>query len=276
MCDSIGCARQLLVVQQKVAQQNMRKSLYHLVMCHVSSALQPQLLAQNTHLCALSTASPVALHLPLLLLLFCLRRLQIVNERFWLPGWQILELLNGTGATLRRNVATIKAFALDIVERRRKQLAAAAAAGVAGSNRRDQGPAAVHSSITGSPEDANDVAADNSTPAAVTAVGAGAVGGAVSGVGAGGVTEKGVDDGEAAKDLLSLFMEVPGPDGKPLNTQQLIDTVINFIIAGRDTTAQVGGAWCMHSAAESPRRAVCWPGGTSESISSMRSLSSVS
>jgi cytochrome P450 len=173
-------------------------------------------------------------HLPLLLPLPVLS-LQIVNERFWLPGWQILELLNGTGSTLRSNVATIKAFALDIVQQRRKQLAAAAGA-VAGSKCRDQGLPAQPIRSAGSPEDTSDVAADNSTPAAAAAAAAAAAGG-----GGGGVTELGVD-AEGAKDLLSLFMEVPGPDGKPLNTQQLIDTVINFIIAGRDTTAQVGAA----------------------------------
>lgn len=48
-------------------------------------------------------------------------------------------------------------------------------------------------------------------------------------------------DGDVApgRDLLSLFMADKGPDGKSLTDQQLVDTVLNFIIAGRDTTAQV-------------------------------------
>jgi fatty acid omega-hydroxylase len=50
-------------------------------------------------------------------------------------------------------------------------------------------------------------------------------------------------DDSSAQDLLSLFMETKGADGKPLNDKQLVDTVINFIIAGRDTVAQVGGSW---------------------------------
>ena len=41
-------------------------------------------------------------------------------------------------------------------------------------------------------------------------------------------------------DLLSLFMAATTPDGCPMSEDQLVDTVFNFIIAGRDTTAQVG------------------------------------
>jgi len=138
---------------------------------------------------------------------------QIVNERFWIPAWPLLELIQGTGRVLRRDVAIIKAFALDIIQRRRKQLAAeeaaAAAAGGGGGGVRDQGPVVSSSSSSSSA----DVVSGGSDVAA---------------------------GGEVARDLLSLFMTVRGPDGKPLSTQQLIDTVINFIIAGRDTTAQVG------------------------------------
>jgi hypothetical protein len=149
---------------------------------------------------------------------------QIVNERFWLPGWQLLQLLNGDLLRLRRDVRTIKSFALDIITKRRQQLAADAAAAAA----------------AGQDSSSSD------------------------------------EEGTSPRDLLSLFMESTGPDGKPLSTQQLIDTgiegrsmrhelqprslytpdslspthtcppscphthtVINFIIAGRDTTAQV-------------------------------------
>ncbi|KAI8358585.1 cytochrome P450 [Mortierella sp. GBAus27b] len=40
------------------------------------------------------------------------------------------------------------------------------------------------------------------------------------------------------KDLLQLFMEVRDDDGKPLSDELLIDIILNFTIAGRDTTAQ--------------------------------------
>ncbi|KAF9092869.1 Protein kinase alk2 [Mortierella sp. AD031] len=40
------------------------------------------------------------------------------------------------------------------------------------------------------------------------------------------------------KDLLQLCMDVDGDDGKPLSDEMLKDLVLNFIIAGRDTTAQ--------------------------------------
>jgi cytochrome P450 len=138
-----------------------------------------------------------------------------VNERFWLPGWQVMELLNGTGRTLANNVATIKAFALQIVEKRRKQLAADAAS-------KDQGP------VQAAADTGSDVAGSGMP----------------------------TDEDEGPSDLLSLFMAAKGPDGRPLSTQQLIDTVINFIIAGRDTTAQVGpdcstrllDLECMHKA----------------------------
>ncbi|KAG0006211.1 hypothetical protein BGZ80_002534 [Entomortierella chlamydospora] len=40
------------------------------------------------------------------------------------------------------------------------------------------------------------------------------------------------------KDLLQLFMDLTDDDGQPLSDDMLIDSVLNFIIAGRDTTAQ--------------------------------------
>jgi fatty acid omega-hydroxylase len=39
-------------------------------------------------------------------------------------------------------------------------------------------------------------------------------------------------------DLLSRFMNTTNDKGEPLNDVELRDTVLNFIIAGRDTTAQ--------------------------------------
>ncbi|KAF9132537.1 Protein kinase alk2 [Mortierella sp. 14UC] len=40
------------------------------------------------------------------------------------------------------------------------------------------------------------------------------------------------------KDLLQLCMDMDGEDGQPLSDEMLKDLVLNFIIAGRDTTAQ--------------------------------------
>ncbi|KAF9167127.1 hypothetical protein DFQ26_005739 [Actinomortierella ambigua] len=40
------------------------------------------------------------------------------------------------------------------------------------------------------------------------------------------------------KDLLQLFMEATDEDGQPLTDEMLMDSMLNFIIAGRDTTAQ--------------------------------------
>lgn len=40
------------------------------------------------------------------------------------------------------------------------------------------------------------------------------------------------------KDLLSRFMNTKNEHGQPLDDHELRDTVLNFIIAGRDTTAQ--------------------------------------
>jgi cytochrome P450 len=63
---------------------------------------------------------------------------------------------------------------------------------------------------------------------------------AAEGAAAGSCEKEQDEDDSSAQDLLSLFMEAKGADGKPLSDKQLVDTVINFIIAGRDTTAQVG------------------------------------
>ncbi|KAF9180890.1 hypothetical protein BGZ51_009641 [Haplosporangium sp. Z 767] len=40
------------------------------------------------------------------------------------------------------------------------------------------------------------------------------------------------------KDLLQLFMDLKGEDGEALSDDMLKDSILNFIIAGRDTTAQ--------------------------------------
>jgi cytochrome P450 len=46
-------------------------------------------------------------------------------------------------------------------------------------------------------------------------------------------------------------MRAKDADGKPLSDKQLEDTVIQFITAGRDTTAQVGGLWLADSVLQS-------------------------
>src|SRR5690606_15703828 len=40
------------------------------------------------------------------------------------------------------------------------------------------------------------------------------------------------------KDLLELFMNAKDEEGKPLTDEMLKDSLLNFVIAGRDTTAQ--------------------------------------
>lgn len=55
------------------------------------------------------------------------------------------------------------------------------------------------------------------------------------------VTEKRrkeIANGEEHRDLLSRFMNARNAKGEPLNNDELRDIVLNFVIAGRDTTAQ--------------------------------------
>lgn len=113
---------------------------------------------------------------------------QVTNQRFWMPAWPILELLDGRAFQLAADVRVIKDFAMHIINTRRQQLKKTAVA------------AEVHADTD---------------------------------------TTRDQDSAGSARDLLSLFMEAKGPDGKLLTDKQLVDTVLNFIIAGRDTTAQV-------------------------------------
>ncbi|KAJ2999079.1 Protein kinase alk2 [Globomyces sp. JEL0801] len=53
-------------------------------------------------------------------------------------------------------------------------------------------------------------------------------------------------------DLLALFMNYRTEDGVELNDNQLVDQVINFIIAGRDTTAQAL-SWTVYHLQKTPR-----------------------
>ncbi|TPX32165.1 hypothetical protein SmJEL517_g04672 [Synchytrium microbalum] len=53
------------------------------------------------------------------------------------------------------------------------------------------------------------------------------------------------------KDLLDLFMQNGNEDGSELSTSQLRDIVMNFIIAGRDTTSQTL-SWCLWNVSTRP------------------------
>ncbi|KAI8889502.1 cytochrome P450 [Backusella circina FSU 941] len=58
--------------------------------------------------------------------------------------------------------------------------------------------------------------------------------------------------GEVHSDLLSRFMEATNENGERLDDTELRDTVLNFIIAGRDTTAQAL-SWLFYNLALQPR-----------------------
>jgi cytochrome P450 len=58
-------------------------------------------------------------------------------------------------------------------------------------------------------------------------------------------SEEGKASSGPSADLLSLFLEAEDEDGLPLSDQYLRDVVLNFMLAGRDTTAQML-AWCCH------------------------------
>ncbi|GAA5801650.1 hypothetical protein HPULCUR_007098 [Helicostylum pulchrum] len=54
------------------------------------------------------------------------------------------------------------------------------------------------------------------------------------------------------KDLLSRFMDTLNEQGEKLNDVELRDTILNFVIAGRDTTAQAL-SWLFYELALQPR-----------------------
>lgn len=59
-------------------------------------------------------------------------------------------------------------------------------------------------------------------------------------------------EGAVHKDLLSRFMNTRNDRGEPLSDKELRDTVLNFIIAGRDTTAQAL-SWTFYNLMLHPR-----------------------
>ncbi|CAO3598708.1 unnamed protein product [Absidia cylindrospora] len=59
-------------------------------------------------------------------------------------------------------------------------------------------------------------------------------------------------NGEVHKDLLSRFMNASNANGEPLSNDELRDIVLNFVIAGRDTTAQAL-SWTFYMLMSHPR-----------------------
>ncbi|KAL2917027.1 hypothetical protein HK105_203459 [Polyrhizophydium stewartii] len=57
---------------------------------------------------------------------------------------------------------------------------------------------------------------------------------------------------DSRSDLLTLFMNVRDDNGISLNDEELGDNVLNFILAGRDTTAQAL-SWCIYYLNKEPR-----------------------
>jgi len=137
----------------------------------------------------------------------------IANMRFWMPLWQLLQVLSGDAFRLAHDVRVIRAFATDIINQRRRAL-----------DKHKQ-----HKEQQQEEQRDSQLTSDQQKPSSRLAV-------RTNAAAAGG----GVGDGSADEscDLLSMFMSAVTPDGSPLTEQQLVDTVINFIIAGRDTTAQ--------------------------------------
>jgi cytochrome P450 len=60
------------------------------------------------------------------------------------------------------------------------------------------------------------------------------------------------EDSEPKNDILSRFMETRNHHNQPLSNKELRDIVLNFIIAGRDTTAQAL-SWTIYNLILYPR-----------------------
>lgn len=61
-----------------------------------------------------------------------------------------------------------------------------------------------------------------------------------------------IASGQQFQDLLSRFMNANNNKGDPLSNDELRDIVLNFVIAGRDTTAQAL-SWAFYMLACHPR-----------------------
>jgi hypothetical protein len=122
-----------------------------------------------------------------------------------------MELVNGDRSQLATDIRVVRSFAASIVESRQR------------------GSAAAHTANQSQPQQPSPKG-----PAASTTAVSGA-----AGEGAAKVDGEGGSSGTGAADLLSMFLAAETEDGLPLGKEQLVDMVLNFIIAGRDTTAQV-------------------------------------
>eukprot|EP00164_Ancoracysta_twista_P000368 GFYU01000506.1.p1 GENE.GFYU01000506.1~~GFYU01000506.1.p1 ORF type:complete len:556 (-),score=171.65 GFYU01000506.1:195-1862(-) len=65
------------------------------------------------------------------------------------------------------------------------------------------------------------------------------------------IEDEGIETVATQYDILSLFLQRGDEDGEPLTKEYLTDIVLNFIIAGRDTTAQAL-SWCIYLLATHP------------------------
>ncbi|KAI9490825.1 cytochrome P450 [Zychaea mexicana] len=61
-----------------------------------------------------------------------------------------------------------------------------------------------------------------------------------------------IANGETHRDLLSRFMSASNQFGEPLSNRELRDIILNFVIAGRDTTAQAL-SWTFYNLCNHPR-----------------------
>jgi hypothetical protein len=118
-----------------------------------------------------------------------------------------VELFTGRTFTVARDIKEVKRFAANIIKQRKALMVKEAAAAAP--------PATASTILSSSKQGIAHLDRDA------------------------GAAQEAADEGGVPRDLLSMFMGASGPDGKPLTNKQLIDTVLNFIIAGRDTTAQV-------------------------------------
>jgi len=179
---------------------------------------------------------------------------RLANRRFWLPLWRLVELATGDAARVRRDVRLVRAFAEGIVRQRRALMA-----------KEGEG---------GEGEEAAGAAASSSLPRrAVVHAHAGGDGNGGEEAAAAAAVEK---ETASRPDLLTLFMrpgalasssaarsDSPteaaaaaaaaggGGGGGDLTDAEVVDAVLNFIIASRDTTAQAT-SWAFYELMRHP------------------------
>jgi len=159
-------------------------------------------------------------------------RAQVIsNIRFWIPFWRITQVINGDAFRLQHDVRVIRAFAREIIhqrkdaidnQKRQQKQQEEDEGSMEEQQKRSQEQQQTYSRHTSHELKSSSICAGETGPSSAAAFGAGGD----------------ADEALGGSDLLSLFMAATTSDGCPLNEEQLVDTVINFIIAGRDTTAQ--------------------------------------